>query len=258
MSRCTALWTLTALTMTWVTAPPARAASDLEAPVSLETEARPHARRDRDWHLMVEGVAEAPLFAGGRVELELPGRLRLGGFVGTMPSMSSDLVATVAQEAASSDLKPAMKELSRAATERSLVARAFVSWSPFRNRGFYLTAGYSNLTLGGDMTSGEVIERALGGGLVDPVNGVVNMDATLHGVHGEIGYRFYARSVIIRVSLGFTGTVATQTTMTVDADFGAAEAQPFADDVARELDAYLGQYAMLPTLGLGIGYDIGL
>lgn len=257
MSRCTALWTLTALTMTWVTAPPARAARELDAPTALQAEARPHARRDSDWHLMIEGVAEAPLFAGGRVELELPGRLRLGGFVGTMPSMSAELVAEVVEDTSRGDLKTVMGDLSRAATERSVVTRAFLSWSPFRDRGLYLTAGYSNLLLGGDLTSGEVLDRALGGSVIDPVNGVVNMSSTLHGVHGEIGYRFYARSVIIRLSLGFTGTVATQTSMTVDADFGAVEAQPFADDAARELDRFLGQYAMLPTLGLGIGYDLG-
>lgn len=245
----TALIALTSITMLSV---PFRAEAE---PLEL-TETRRPDLHERSWHLMLEGVAEAPLFAGGRLELELPGRVRLGTFVGVMPEPSVALVEAVTREVVGEQLGPIESELLRTALERSLVARGFVAWSPFRNRGLYLAAGYSFVSFGGDLTSAEVLARTLGP-IDDPIDGLVKLDAALHGIHGEVGYRFFAGPVIFRLSLGFTGTVATSTSLTVDSEVGQRDAQAFADRGAELLGGVLGQHAMMPTLGLGIGYDFG-
>jgi hypothetical protein len=232
-------------------------AADAAAGLEAETEPPRVRNRYRPWHVMVEASAEAPLFTGGRIEFEVPGRVRLGTFIGTMPGPLVGLVETVSRDAVGGELGVAVGDLSRVALERTLAARGFVSWSPFRNRSFYLSAGYSYINLGGDLTSAELLEQALGFDAGDPVNGTASLDIDLHGIHGEVGYRFFAGPVTFRLSLGFTGTVAAQTTVGVDSDIGEAEAREFADQGAELMNGYLKQYAMLPSLGLGIGYDFG-
>jgi hypothetical protein len=212
--------------------------------------------RDRPWHVLVEAATDFPLSVGGRVAFETPARVRVGGYLGVLADPYLDLAETVAS-GVSGDLDPATMELARSALESSLVARGFVSWSPFRGRGFYLLAGYSYIHFGGDLTSTEVLEQATNYSGEDPVNGRARLDAGLHGIHGELGYRFYAGPVTFRLSLGFTGTVAAHTRIDVTSDEGQEEANQLAEEGETVLQDTLTRYAMAPTLGFGVGYDLG-
>ena len=232
---------------------PAAADDDLDLQVFEKARVR---NRDKAWHLMVEAATDFPIFWGGRAEFEMPGRLRLGGSLGVIPEPYADLAQTVMTEVGGFE-DPAINQIFHAALERSLVARGFLSWSPFEKRGLYLSAGYSLIQLGGDLSSAEILEQALDFQGQDPVNGTVSMTSTLHGVHGELGYRFYAGPMIVRLSAGFTGTVASESSIELRADGLPEEAERLAREGEALVDDVLTQYAMVPQVGVGLGYDFG-
>lgn len=234
----------------------AEASEEPESEMRIEGAAEQVPNRYRKWHVMAEAFTDAPFFGGGRLEFEVPGRLRLGTAVGFIPSPYVDLAETVVTEVAGAQ-DPAVNEVFRAALEDSLVARGFLSWSPWRKRDFYISAGYSLIRFGGDLTSTDLLQDAIDFQSGDPINGVVRMDTTLHGIYGEMGYRFYAGPVTFRLSLGFTGTVASNSNIDVTSDIGEEDARELAQEGEEFLNANLSQYAMVPTLGLGIGYDFG-
>lgn len=225
-------------------------------PVPAAEAAAPVENRFRSWHVLVEATTEFPVAVGGRLELEMPGRLRIGGSFGVIPSFYVDAAESVVV-AIDPSLDPVTVELARSAFERSLVARGFVAWSPFRGRSLYLLAGYAVTKFGGDLTSTEVLQDAVGYSGTDPINGSADLDTTLHGIHGELGYRFYAGPVTFRLSLGFTGTVASRTRIDVFSDVAEEDARALAEDGEAYLDDVFTRYAMVPTLGFGIGYDFG-
>jgi len=232
---------------------PAPADDDLDLQVLESAKVR---NRDKKWHLMVEAATDFPIFWGGRAEFEMPGRLRLGGSLGVIPEPYADLAQTLMTEVGGFE-DPAVNQVFNAALERSLVARGFVSWSPFRKRGLYLSGGYSLIQLGGDLSSAEILELAVGSQGEDPINGTVSMASTLHGLHGELGYRFYAGPVIVRLSAGFTGTIASETSIDIRAEGFEAEAEELAREGEALVDDTLTQYAMVPQVGVGLGYDFG-
>ncbi|MEM9111925.1 MAG: hypothetical protein AAGD10_00055 [Myxococcota bacterium] len=232
---------------------PLPAGDDAELQVLQESRIR---NRDKKWHVMVEGATDFPVFWGGRAEFEMPGRLRMGGSLGVIPEPYADLAETIVNDLGGFQ-DPATNQVFNAALENSLVARGFLSWSPFKKRGLYLSAGYSLIQLGGDLESAEVLEQALNYQGEDPISGSVQMSSTMHGIHGELGYRFYAGPVIVRLSAGFTGTVASETRIDVDTENFQEEASALAREGETYVDDILTRYAMVPQLGLGLGYDIG-
>lgn len=239
--------------------PAAPPGADGEAPPPAPLEARTEwTRSDGRFGLLVEGTTQFPLLVGGRLELELPGRIRLGGEGGVTPHGYFDLAQSVAVEVgADADDVGRVRQT----VDDGWGARAFLSWSPF-GRSFYLSLGYSYTSLDGQLTSGEVLERVDSPDL-DRYRGTARMHTELHGLTGELGVRFYVDHFIVRLSAGVSGTLDARSRIDTDlqgdlAAAAATEVEQWARRTETDLDATLEAYGIIPTVGLGIGYDFRL
>ena len=220
--------------------------------VSAGAEAPPRRSQTR---LQIEATTQFPIMVGGALTLEMPGRLHVGASLGAVPDPYLDAAGGVVTSVAG--LEGPEIDLVRAALDGQWAARAFVGWQPFSSAGLYLRFGYQALRLAATLDGADMLSAVTG--LSAPAGvGAVTASSTLHMLYGEIGYRWRPDPVTVRLALGFTGTVASEVAIAVD----APTQQAVADSLARQSEAVLQEnlqsYVFTPTLGLAIGYDVGL
>jgi hypothetical protein len=215
--------------------------------------------RESGWALAVEGGTQFPLLVGGRLELELPGRVRIGGELGMAPDAYFDLIEEVATVAG---VDPAEAATVRRAADEAWSARALVSWAPF-GRSFYLAGGYSYTEFSGSMTGDQLLDE-LSMDFADPFRASATLQSQMHGVLGELGFRFFVDRFTVRVSAGVSATLAAESQVTTRSDSETAD-EAFESEIARwsrqaesEMEGWLEQYGIVPSVGLGIGYRLPL
>ncbi|MCB9646434.1 MAG: hypothetical protein H6730_07515 [Deltaproteobacteria bacterium] len=206
--------------------------------------------------LHLEAASDAPILVGGMLSVELPGRLELGGGFGAVPDAYLAAVGEVVTSIGG--LASTEADVVQSALEGRWAARAFVGWRPSPKAGFYLRFGYQALRLGGSLGASDALAMVTGVTTAVSVSGSVSATSTLHMLYGELGYRWSLDPVSIRLSLGFTGTVGSTVDITVDTPTNQALADQLAALGESYLQDNLRQYVMTPTIGLAIGYDIGL
>jgi hypothetical protein len=160
----------------------------------------PGPRREREgWALRVEAATSAPVDVSGRATLELPGRLQLVGSVGFVPRPYTEGLNTALVRLGAYDAQTG--ELVTSAYSNGLLLRGMVGWRPVESSGFYVLGGFGVLTLGGGLTTSELLAAALGQPLPEGETGedVVRARATLQQLHAEIGWKWTVAKV---VSLG--------------------------------------------------------
>ena len=231
---------------------PAAAAEAEPAPVGAEAEAPEPASGPS---VRLEAASQFPIFIGGALTLGLPGRLELGGAFGVVPEAYLDTAATVVTSVAG--LEATESDIVQSALDGQWAARAFVGWRPFDTGGLYLRFGYQALRLGASL---DTTDLATVSGIVAAaqVSATVSAQSTLHMLYGEVGYRWLVDGLTVRLSLGFTGTVSSEVDLSVDMPTQVALAEQLVGIGETYLQDELQTYTMTPTLGLAVGYELGL
>jgi hypothetical protein len=199
-------------------------------------------------------TTQAPLFMGGQLSLELPGRLLLQGDIGYMPEFYGSAINGMMQSFGG--YEPTTAALIDAALDGAVVARASLGWRPFASAGFEFSAGYTSITLDGDVSPEDVagvVQGEFASEIANSLEQDISLSSQLHNFHVALGWRWVAFDhLLIRANVGYTQTLASSSSVEIP-DNATAErlANERIDDV---LDPIYTTYAKLPTIGLGAGY----
>lgn len=206
----------------------------------------------------VSAATVVPLYLGAQANLELPARILLQGEIGVLPGAYVDTVDAILT--GSDAYGSAESEIVRAGLRNSLVARLSGGFRPFEEHGFEVFGGYTMISLGTSVTARDAVESATDTQLPAAIgNENVDVDATLHAVHGSAGWRWViADHVAIRTSVGYVHAVSASSTVAVPESFeGAAPAGAVAEATSAaeaRLDDLLTSYGKLPVVGVSVGY----
>lgn len=215
--------------------------------------------QDWGWHLGLEALTDVPIQIGGNIAFEMPYGIRAGTTLGFLPGSYVDLINAVVVAAGGYD--DATADVIAGAISNSLVWRLHLGWRPWRDYGFYFEVGYTLVTMGGDVSTEDLIVVATGVEPPDhPRAGTYEYDvgSTLHMIDVEVGWELvFWRHFIVRVALGVAATVAAHTE--IEPLF---EVQPRAaalvDTLAKEGAAYLDDlyrsYVFPPVFSVALGY----
>ena len=206
----------------------------------------------------VEVTTAFPTDVGIRGVFEGPGRLRLVGSAGLMPSGYLGAINDVATGAGWYTSTDA--EIIEVALEDALVLRAHLGWRPLPRQGFQFQVGYSWVGLGGGFTGSEIIEATTGYDLSAFAGDKYSFaaSAALHRVEASLGWEHpLYRGLFLRWDLGASYSFAA--TAHVEREFDSNvlveavldRAEEAAED---ELVTILEQYVHTPILGLGVGW----
>jgi hypothetical protein len=177
--------------------------------------------------------------------VETPQRIRLFGGYGWVPQPYMNLLTGVAAGASGNSYAQALLDQ---AEYSGRTWRVQLGLRPFRALGLYGDVGYARLRAEGslDLSSTDVPQlAALGGGY--------RADTTLDMWLVELGYQAQlADRLVLALALGAMGTFeATTTINSVD----GAPSSKLLGDAARQGDAALESYGIVPTLTLRLGFD---
>jgi hypothetical protein len=231
----------------------ARAADDESARPPGGAEEAPRSRSWRYWHLGVEAGTDVPLSVGGRLSLEAPYGVRASTSLGVMPDPYVDLVNAVIVAADGYDERTA--ELVADTMENAMVWRLQLGWRPFRRWGFYVDAGYSLVSLSGDVNVSELAILALGD--TPPGSDILQsfgIRSTLHLAVAELGYEWVVFDrLVIRAAAGFAGAIDSSTE--IEAKGEASEPLVgLAQRAAERFDDRYTSYLYTPTVTFQLGY----
>lgn len=224
------------------TTPVYAARNDTRDKVTQEPTAE--SKNRRDWTLALEGAANVPLDIGFEAGVDTPIGLRLFGGYGWIVAPYAAFLrgASVADG-------PARARIDDAHASGHLL-RAKLGIRPFRKLGLYFDAGYARAELDGTVdVTGSV--SGLGS-----VSGGYSASSSLDLWLVELGYQAKIENrLVLAVGLGFTGTIAANTTISPlgAAQQGDATTIRLAESSA---DHALEKYGYLPTLNLKLGFNL--
>jgi len=203
-------------------------------------------------HLRVEAATAAPVYVGGRLLAELPGRIRLGSSVGVLPRPYVDGINEIA--VATGGYDDDVAEVIEETLATSVVWRTHLGWRPFTQAGFYFEAGYGLVTLGGGTSEAELVAMALGLDVPDFfLADRYEVKATLHMFDAEVGWEWWVEDRIsFRLGLGVAST------LDASAAVDPAGGLPFLADAGaqlaeEELEEIIERYVHTPTLSMAVG-----
>lgn len=208
-----------------------------------------------DLHLDLLGGTTLPIEVGGRVQLEVPHRLRVGLHAGWLPPPYVDLYNEVSTSAGWYDDVTAA--LIAASIEDALVLGVDVGWRPLPRHGFFFGAGYQVAALGGALTGSEVIEAVTGTDVPDDRGGAAQVDAaaTVHFVTVDLGWeQVWLDRIVLRVALGGSFTVGSRSRLTTDVGRGGPAIEGLLDGGEAYLDDVFTSYVHTPTIAVHLGY----
>jgi hypothetical protein len=207
----------------------------------------------RSWHVRGDVGTDAPVSIDGRVTVELPGRLRLVGAMGVLPSAYARVVNGVMLSANAYD--DAAGKIVVGALSGSMVTRAHLGWRPIPGSGLYGDVGYALVFLGGAVSSGELVQAlAKRIGPIDP--GSYDVSATLHMLDVELGWEWtLAERLYLRTGIGASLTMGrTVRVEPIHSPFPAPVPQVISEQASSRLEHLMAQYAHLPMVTMGVGY----
>ncbi|TNE44546.1 MAG: hypothetical protein EP343_30155 [Deltaproteobacteria bacterium] len=208
------------------------------------------------WNLSIEARTDVPILIGGHIALEMPYGFRISTTLGVLPPFYVDMVNAIV--VASGGYNQETADLIKRSLSSALVWRLHVGWRPSPYAGFYIEVGYGLVTLGGQAASEDIIRSAIPSLPVGFNTGRANWDvaSSLHMIDAELGWRWSLLNnhMTIRISLGFAGTLGSNTTAKPDAPFGFTNPDIYGRAIARYLDQTYRSYIFSPTLGFAMGY----
>jgi hypothetical protein len=196
--------------------------------------------------LSVEGVTHAPIDWGVSLGVQTPPGLRFSGGYGWVPGSYMTLLTRLAANASANAFTVAL--LDRADYEGH-TWRAQIGLRPFRAIGLYADVGYARLEASGRLASADSGIPAL-----ERLGGAYEASTTLHMWLVELGYQAQlADRLVLGLALGAMGTLSSSTTLVA---VDGARSVPLLGEAAREADAALEKYGIVPTLTLRVGFDL--
>jgi hypothetical protein len=199
-------------------------------------------------------ATHVPLSMGGQVTVELPARVLAQAGIGWMPSAYGSVISGVAEGVSGHDSQQVSAFMDRLLRD-ALVLRLSAGWRPFEEHGLELLAGYTLMSLGTDLTPGDI--ATISGGLLSAsdaqqsIAGDVPISSQLHNLHFSVGWRWVAVDhLVLRASLGYMQTVAAST----DADIPAGTQAKMGLNVNDTLDGIYTSMVKLPLVGASAGY----
>lgn len=212
----------------------------------------------KGWHLNLEAVMNVPLDVGGRLVLEMPGRIRLATSLGVLPTSFVGVINTamISAKVYSQDVANVLES----SLGGSLVWRLHAEWRPFEKAGFYLGGGYGLATFTGGVNVATIASLA-GASVPSQYKDALryDMSSTLHLLNGELGWEWTMfRFVSMRLAVGFMGTITSQTSIKVTSNGSApanvtAAAQSGANDAAVFIDNAYQSYVFSPYVSFSTG-----
>ncbi len=207
-------------------------------------------------HLNLEFVTDLPLQAGGRIDIDLESGLKLHTTLGGMPEDFIDIINSAVVSLNGYNDQTA--QVVAAALKDSLVWRTHVGWLADPESSFYLSLGYTLITLGGGV-SGEDLLTIASDEKPDDVSAahVYSVDSTLHLLDIEVGWRWvFLDTYTFRLAAGFAATIAATTEVkpqfTPIGDT-ATKAKKFTQAVETFLDDTYEGNVFTPTLSAAVG-----
>lgn len=201
-------------------------------------------------HLDLLGGTTLPVDVGGRLQLETPGRFRVGVDVGTIPGAYVDLVNEIV--VAFEGYDPVTAELIASALERSVTVGVDVGWRPWPKEGAQFWAGYLGLFAQGGLTGTEALE-AVTGVPSDRVGAVeVPLRATVHMVQTGLSWeQVWLDHLVLRVDLGGAFTVAAKTE--IEPERAGALLSTAVEGYEDYLDGSIEGWFHTPLVGVSLG-----
>jgi hypothetical protein len=210
-----------------------------------DEDARAARQRRAAWLLSLEAVTHAPVDLGAQLGVETPPGIRLFAGYGWVPETYMDLLTGVAAGASGNVYAKALLD---EAEYTGRTWRVQLGWRPFRKLGLYGDFGYARLRAKGalDLSSTNVPQlAALGGGY--------RADTRLDMWLVELGYQAQlVDRLVLGLAVGAMGTFESTTTIS---SVDGAPSSTVLGDAARQGDAALESYGIVPTLTLRLGFD---
>ena len=229
--------------------------------LAQETTVKAKARQPR-LSLGAEALSEFPLQVGGRIWIELPGRISVSTSLGYLPGAYESAVNAALVSDGAYDSQTG--EVIRSVMDDALIWRLSLGWRPFKGHGAYLSAGYMLALLEGAL-SPQLVQAAAGNlplstsALSSYLSGY-SVDTTLQMVHAELGWQWIVgRGLSLRLGLGAALTVGASSSITSDGS--SARSQQVAallSPTEAYLDDTLTSYVFTPTVTLAMGWQVGL
>lgn len=236
----------------------ATASPENKEPEQITKKSEPVSRTG-GWHLQLEAVTSMPVDMGGRLTLEMPGRIRLATSFGVMPFFYADFVNAIGTGVGLYDQQTAL--VLKNTLQNSFVWRLNLEWRPFAGAGFYLGGGYGLVVLNSKLTGASLAGMSLG--IPSSSLSLVNfqLNSMLHLLNGELGWEFrFLRDVMsLRLAVGFIGTVAsntkiqTQVSSSVPAQIRTTITNG-ANTAASAFDTMYRSYIFSPTVSVAMGF----
>lgn len=205
-----------------------------------------------DVHLDLVAGTTFPVDVGGRLQLELPHRLRLGFAGGWLPHAYIDVVNEIALAAGWYD-----DDTGRLVSEGLADAAVFgvdLGWRPIPRKGLILGAGYQLVALGGGLVPTDLVSAAVPLGGLGRSAGSADLSSLLHTVTVHLGYeQVWLDHLVLRVAVGGMFTVWSSTD--IEGSGGLLGASDATWTRAEEyLDQTYRSYVHTPSLAVQLGY----
>lgn len=208
--------------------------------------------------LGAEAMTSFPIQVGGRLWIEVPGRVRFGTSLGGLPGGYESAINSVLVGAGAYDQQTG--DLVSAALSSSLVWRAELGWRPFADLGGYIDVGYALATVGGELSLDELGD-ALDQPALTSINnlpGSYSLSGLLHMVTVELGWQWRIDpGLTIRAAAGAAISVAAN--VEIEAGGSTAQNNRAAALVAAGealAEQTLTKYAVTPMISLAVGWQI--
>lgn len=207
------------------------------------------AGEETEWRYGLEAVTDLPLDVAARFWVEGPFRLHLDTSMGWLPTAyveaaNAALVAADAFDQATADLVAG-------SLGSSMVWRTHFGWRPVDGCGFYFTAGYGLVVLGGTTTTIDAFIAVTHQERPPWNSAQYGTMSVLHMVDAELGWYWllWEERISLRVALGFAGTVWSSTSVSPTAP------SEITGEIAARLDEVYRTYLFLPVLSLAAGWN---
>ena len=209
-------------------------------------------------HLDIEVGTDVPISIGGMVSLQVPYGIRLSTGLGAMPAGFVTLINEVVTSL--DGYGDATAALVEQTLQNSLIWRTHIGW--IADFGLYVDAGYTLATLGGGSSVEDIIVGIVG---VEPSSrGAAreyDIESTLHMLDIEVGWKgVFWDAFIVRAAVGFSGTIASTTTVQQRFSVNGPVMQRGIDEFERFVANYLDEtyqtYVFTPVFTVALGYRI--
>lgn len=200
-----------------------------------------------------------PLSVHATALLELPGRLQLSTSLGLLPRPYLRLLNDVLVEAGEYSEDEA--QLIEDSLSQAGVWRTHLGWRPFPRAGFYLSGGYTLITLGGGVTGSSALFRLAGVEVPEDLLAAVQLAearSTLHQAAAELGWQWRLPARLrLRLGVGGFTTLGASTTFTPRVPEPLASlAEPYLREAELRLDETYRERVHGAYVALALAYAL--